>query len=124
MTPAEVLAAAADRLDALIAGASDGPWQVEGLKETPVSDETTWYLEGIERWRGMTNSVHLGEDEGTARYIAAMNPLVGKALAEVLRNAAKNAETLNRPPYTSGASVTQGDSDLLMLARLIIGGES
>lgn len=95
MTPADELTAAADRLDALVAEASDGPWRVESHLD-PLTPPRTWHLDGIERWRGLTNNVHLGEDEGTARYIAAMDPQCGAVLAEWLRD---EAERQQSSPY-------------------------
>lgn len=102
MTPAEELTAAADKLDALVAGASDGPWAVDSHLDM-LDPPRTWHLEGIERWRGLTNNVQLGEDEGTARYIAAMNPLVGKAMVEMLREEAAEARLYRgrRPDHLS-----------------------
>lgn len=84
MTPAQELAAAADKLDALASDASGGPWVVERCEDF-LEKQVSWSLPGIERWRGLSNDVQFGEDEATARYVAAMNPLVGQALAEMLR---------------------------------------
>lgn len=75
MTPAEELTAAADKLDGLIAGASDGPWATDGSEvwiDTP-EPRHAFFLRG---WTA------------DAAYIAAMNPLVGKALAAWLREMA------------------------------------
>lgn len=120
MTPAEELAGAADKLDALVDGASDGPWEVDSHKDMLDPGGPTWFLDGIERWRGLTNNVQLGEDEGTARYIAAMNPLIGEALASMMRNEVRT--------YLKGRGATHDGRDafpirldLLDIARLING---
>lgn len=138
MTPAEVLAAAADRLDALAKAATAGPWTAEAnscITRLPsgvahefsswavfspeMDDENpTTMVAGPERdprdqklWGGIWESVD-------ARYIAAMNPLVGKALAAVFRAWARmgrlDPDLLRRV----------GGDETVALARLIIGGES
>lgn len=85
MTPAEELAAAADKLDALVVGATEGPW-----RELLMGSEGSKVLAG-----GNTVStarhVALARGPADAAYIAAMNPLVGKALAEMLRTEAAEA---------------------------------
>lgn len=130
MTPAEVLAAAADKLDALTSGASDGPWEVCSHTDMLNPGGPSWFLDGIERWRGLTNNVQLGEDEGTARYIAAMNPLVGSLLAQVLRRFADACERDSRPTHDRWSRPQRVDDRIpgltaaLDLAYLIIGGET
>lgn len=116
MTPAEELFDAAGKLDALIMNTTYGPWYV-GSHLDPLTPPRTWHLEGVERWRGHTNDVSLGEDEGTARYMATMDPLVGSALAEWLRREARHAEVLEQMlPAFAGAT-----SPALTIARLING---
>ena len=131
MTPGELLAAAADRLDALVANASDGPWEVGSHYDMLYPDRPSWFLDGVERWRGMTNNVNVGEDEGTARYIAAMNPLVGKALATMLRTFANEYVRETRhfhEMWNEAARVRMigdrfpGFAQALELARIIVGG--
>lgn len=69
MTPAEELTAAADRLDALLAGTT-GAWEF-----------------GIVVDGGGTGHPVVAA-EGDAAYIAAMNPGVGRALVALLRGMA------------------------------------
>lgn len=82
MTPAEELAAAADKLDALIAGAAPD-WRVV--------DDNTLALPVIEMpaMIGLAKTSRTytvaGPNDATTLYIAAMNPLVGRALVEMLR---------------------------------------
>jgi hypothetical protein len=111
MTPAEELAAAADKLDALASGATQGP---------QFADEV------------MLASIR-GTHEEDAAYIAAMNPLVGKALAVLLRAfaGAVAREYLvfhemwnDEQRLRSMATHMDGLHEALDLARLINGSES
>lgn len=106
MTPAEVLAAAADKLDALASGATP---------ELRLDDvESGLFPEDIS-------------------YIEAMNPLVGKALAGMLRTFGSEyvRETRHFHAMWNEAQRERmigdkfpGFTEALALARLIIGGES
>lgn len=110
MTPAEVLAAAADRLDKLAGEAEQGPW-------APRSFEI---LHGV-----VSAHEHIASTETPieAQYIAAMNPLVGKALAEVFRSEAQAFRGGEQRGF-DGADLYRVNPRLMALARLIIGGES
>jgi hypothetical protein len=162
VTPAEVLAAAADKLDALLVETSPGPWFCNGYSYVgsapkgaaydawdPGGDhslERTGLCGSCGDWReaaachnwprghgcryfdqdyDMDPEVvsvrsHHGDTAvrsrlADAEYIAAMNPLVGKALAKLLRVEAELA-TASGPGWAVDESVA--------LARLIVGGES
>jgi len=81
MTPAEELAAAADKLDALLA---------ETAPDWRLTDDNHLALSMIEMANmiGSTQTSSTftlsGPNDRTTQYIAAMNPLVGKALADLL----------------------------------------
>jgi len=121
VTPAEVLAAAADKLDALTAEATDGPWilakhkdgRILGIDAHDGYDEvvTTGNVECMSYCYGGTSTIEATDADW--RYIAAVNPLVGKALAAWLRHEAQGA--------AHGLGVLL---PTLTLARLIIGDES
>lgn len=123
MTPAEVLAAAADKLDALAGNdLTPGPWTVEF--ECPEGEH---HHDWDEVWiAGHRRSTVAGLNERytaaprDAAYIAAMNPLVGKALADLLRAHAEVAATLEQMLTPEGPPT----GHVYELARLIIGGES
>lgn len=107
MTHAEELDTAADKLDALASGASDGPW-----RDLLMGSEGSKVLAG-----GNTVStarhIALARGSGDATYIAAMHPLVGESLAELLRE------------QSVAAFVRHGHSAwALNIARLINGGAS
>lgn len=87
MTPAQRLLAAADLLDKRAREATAGPWMVERWEDF-LGKQISWSLPSIERWRGISNDVQLGEDEATTRYIATMHPEVGKEQAAWLRESA------------------------------------
>lgn len=112
MTPAEELTAAADKLDALVADATDGPW-----RELLMGSEGSKVVAG-----GNTVStarhIALARGSADATYIAAMNPLVGKTLLEMLREEAAEA-ALYRGPHAAHF-FRHG----LRFARLINGGEA
>lgn len=107
MTPAEVLTAAADKLEARLKHATPGPWEVFGD-----GGHRLTIVGGADREYGVVEDYELNPDD--AHYLAAMNPLVGKALAEWLRTAARNASE----------HMLGWDREAVVLARLIIGGES
>jgi len=121
VTPAEVLAAAADKLEALASKVPAGPWGAEERSVEALGGESAWQRDVV--FVG-------GDGEGgastprVAEYIAAMNPLVGKALAEVLRREANALKRSAQTPGFDGVTLMLPDDVLLALARLIIGGES
>ncbi len=92
MTPSEELNAAADRLDALLAEVTPGPWEWRdpGLRhvklELATGGEWKPYAGTVLQLHGEMLSV------ADAAYIAAMNPDVGRALVALLRFAARNRE--------------------------------
>lgn len=109
MTPADELAAAADKLDALIAAATDGDWSALAMLGAETgSDVLAVSNDAPAGW----SSVAHGISDADAAYIAAMNPLVGKALAEWLRAIAA------WPKHITGTDREFG----LRIARLINGG--
>lgn len=115
MTPAEELAAAADKLDALSGSASHGPWIEAGM------GEFGWSVIGGDF--PLTSNFAVETEDGDqgkadAAYIAAMNPLVGKALAAVLRQWAKMIRL--DPAFLRRV----GGEETLAVARLINGSES
>jgi hypothetical protein len=121
VTPAEELIAAADRLDGLMADLTPTPWQV--LFECPEGDH---HHDWDEVWIGGPNRETVaGLNERytsgprDAAYIAAMNPLVGKALADLMRI---RADQLRYDRRVEGSStLTAKFQDL---ARLINGDAS
>ena len=132
MTPAEELTSAADKLDALIAEATSGPWT---LAKTGASTKDPGRIVGLDGGpAGYDEVITTGEVRcgsycygGTSvidaadadwRYIAAVNPLVGKALAAALRT---EAETI---VGWDPASASSHAANLLPVARLINGGGS
>jgi hypothetical protein len=73
----------ADDLRALAAAATPGPWEVEHHLDM-LDPPGSWYIADLERWRGYTNNVGFGEDEATARYVAAVSPDVVVGLLDVV----------------------------------------
>lgn len=101
MTPAEELAAAADRLDALAANATAGPWSVSlrgGGQTVGIEAGEQGYDEVVVPGEVRCGSYCYGGtsviDAADAdwRYIAAMNPLVGADQAALLREFAAHVE--------------------------------
>ena len=121
MTPAKELAAAAAKLDALAAEATDGPWilakhedgRILGIDAHDGYDDvvTTGEVSCMAYCYGGTSTIEATDADW--RYIAAMNPLVGKALAAWLRHEAEGA--------AHGLGVLNPTLDL---ARAINGGQS
>lgn len=131
-SPAEELVAAADKLEALIAGATDGPWvverqtiassgvdrlQVRGAHKSWPSGRTsaTTVTSGIDEETAGPDDSEYWLGSGDAAYIAAMNPPVGKALAAALRIEGETVAGWD-PALASSHAV-----NLLPIARLING---
>lgn len=75
-------------LRALAAGATPGPWEIDSRTHYDVAPSATdWQIPDLERWRGYANPVGFGEDEATARYVAAVSPDVVTALLDEIEMA-------------------------------------
>lgn len=105
MTPADELAAAAEKLRTLIGRATEAPWSTQW-------DDQQHQLVGraraypIAEWTYaiVTTEPKASEqraecDTADADYIAAMHPGVGKALADWLNSAAEDAEQIGPDPH-------------------------
>lgn len=120
MTPAEELTAAANKLDRWASEATPGPWVVWGGSERSLVCTTVegctcgGGLEGYghEPGCGLEQPPDINATHEDAAYIAAMNPLIGTALASALREEADQADVL-KPNIC-----------LVEIARLINGGAS
>jgi hypothetical protein len=117
VTPAQLLAAAADRLDKLTAEAVQD-WKVDDDNHLGLLMIKTPYTIGPLSNQPDSRFGFAGPDDATTVYIAAMDPRVGKALAEVFRVWARmgrlDPDLLRRV----------GGDETVALARLIVGGES
>lgn len=136
MNPAEELATAADKLDALASEASDGPWilakhkdgRILGIDAHDGYDEviTTGDVNCMAYCYGGTSTIEAIDADW--RYIAAMNPLVGKALAEYLRGAghrlSSRSDDYQAVLADRGVLFDAYYGHALALARLINGGVS
>lgn len=133
MTPAEELKAAADKLRALAAAATAGPWRqhdthldLGGHTATVLTDREdindteliawvpTWSHEPWDEARNAWNN---------AVYVAAMHPGVGAALAELLERQAKQAAEVEQylgDQFQDGA-LDQDIHDALAVARALLG---
>jgi hypothetical protein len=124
MTGAELLRAAADRLDELAGKATPGPWHVECSHGDPAAQ--VHLVTDVMRDRYGNNSVST-DDHATAAYIAAMHPEVGKALAAWLRKEADGFELYEATVRVainlgSGARLSHSTHyEALAVARLIVG---
>ena len=113
-TPADELRTAATRLRERANAATPGPWSADSSipygHRVGSSDETNWVA-----WTG-----EHGEDgsEADARFIAAMHPGVGAALADWLDIAVMYAEKWP-PDLQTNSPFRQG---ALVVARAINGG--
>jgi hypothetical protein len=89
MTPAEELAQAADKLDALVADVTGGSWRADFITE--IDPDGAFDLAHVlapndepgDGYAGVAVVASILRPD--AAYIAAMNPLIGKALARWLR---------------------------------------
>jgi len=117
MTPAEELAQAADKLDALAAGAAPD-WQLSDSNHLALPMIEMPYMVGP--LKGQPGYTLSGPNDATTLYIAAMNPLVGKALAASFRSAAALYELRT----ARGERPDRLQKSTFALARLINGNES
>lgn len=120
MTPAEELAAAADKLTDRLKHTTPGPWEVYGDGDRRLS-----IVGGKDREYGVVEDYELNPDD--AHYLAAMNPLVGEALAVMLRRLSEACERDARPAHDRWSRPQRVDDRIpgltaaLDLARLING---
>lgn len=116
-TPAETLAAAADRLDALIAEATPGPWTA--ISSNGRKDGVALLGAQAERGTGrpvaVLADINVPRRHADAHYLAAMNPDVGRKLAALLRGIARWYE------INSMAAWPHGVDNLRDLARAVLG---
>jgi hypothetical protein len=153
MTPAEELAAAADKLDALVRAATAGPWTAEAASSihpapggkayefttwlviSPVPDDENPQTAVVAAERNARDGSLTGGcyNEDDAAYIAAMNPLVGKAIAGMLRTFGTAYARETRPFHKMWNEAARermigdrmdGFTQAVALARLINGGAS
>jgi hypothetical protein len=91
-SPSALLRRAADRLDELALAAAAGPWSADASipygHRVGTSGESDWVA-----WTGEHGEDRSADD---ARYIAAMHPPTGRAVAAMLRAAADDAEECDR----------------------------
>lgn len=112
MRATEELLAAADLLDKRAGEATPGPWVFDRHTYETDMDSSGYDVDGPDG--GYTSRL---SSIGDARYIATMNPEVGKALADLMRIRADQLRNQLHPD--GGDHIT---SRLLRLARLIVGG--
>lgn len=120
MSAAVELRTAADKLRELAEGATPGPWDWEPAIPSQL---------GAHHDAGLTSpSCRLtsGHDVWIrdAVYIAAMHPLVGLALADLLDDVAEHAEWNDEFDGSPPESVITGYAPALRIARLINGSAS
>ncbi|MGW1979204.1 hypothetical protein [Streptomyces sp. NPDC001889] len=98
MTPADTLRAAASRLRALATAVPDGPWHSD-----PEFDSCTYeqgvYTSTAPRERVAEVYGKGDQPKSIARYVAAMHPGLGAALAEWLEDAADGDDRGEISPY-------------------------
>lgn len=122
LTVSETLTAAADKLDALLAEVTPGPWTTEGVYRPLAGCRCLSCVEDEPYGMTLREVDSLGEDPSAvlkaadARWIAAMNPVPGRALVALLRDLA--AVTWDLP---DAVNLYRHELDL---ARAILGGES
>jgi len=121
LSPAEVLAAAADKLDALLAETAPD-WRLSESNHLALPLIEMPYMNGM--LKGQPGYTLSDPNDATTFYIAAMNPLVGNALAKLLRQEAEAMARSARFPGFDGVTIQLPNEEMLALARLIIGGES
>lgn len=92
-------------LRALAAVATPGPWFPERSQDYPGAPDVDWILL-ISRWQGssMLNTVGFGDDEDTARYVAAVSPDVVVGLLDEIDRLRARLEK-----RTGGAAGRQGE---------------
>lgn len=104
-----------NRLDQLAVAATPGPWEVEpSTRYDFAPPTTTWSIPGLERWRGYTNAVGFGEDEATARFVAAVSPDVVRDLIFEVRRLRNEEVRLRAIAHLAlGREVTDDDDGLV-----------
>jgi len=109
VTPAEELAQAAVKLYALADAATGGPWVEAGI------GEFGWSVVAADHGRNFgIETEDSAQGKADATYVAAMNPLVGKSLAEWLLDERVRGINSGHGP----------NSHALAIARLINGSAS
>jgi len=113
VTPVETLEAAADRLEKLIAGATPGPWEAD----------TSEIYGPTHEWVGETlHTDDPARTDANSAYIAAMNPLVGRAMTLLFREHAEEYRGHGQAASFVAGWGGGGDEDpVLTMARLLLG---
>lgn len=95
------------RLRGLAELATPGPWDVDSVTRYDVAPSATdWRIPDLERWCGYTNAVGFGEDEATARYVAAVSPDVVTALLDEIERLRSIIESQTDTEARSGVTIT------------------
>jgi Family of unknown function (DUF6221) len=94
MTLTEFLMARIAEDEAVARAVTPGPWWIE--KTSSHMDTETWAVADIERFRGYTNHVSVGEDKPLAEYIARHDPARVLAECEAKREIIKAADEVGR----------------------------
>jgi hypothetical protein len=115
MTAADELRAAADRLDTLTGATTEGPWTHAQVKVTRDWNRTAAVHQV------QPNNLAIVGAGGDAEYIAAMGPVVGKAIAVLLREYSELAEEHDIESKEEGAyfSTEEMYAEELAVARAI-----
>lgn len=103
MTPAELLLAAADRIDQTRADTTPGPWAFRYEAGGYVTAEY--------------DDVCEVSHDGSGAWIALLNPQTGEHIADLLRGAAEDIES------RGGVLMRPIERQALALARAILGGD-
>ncbi|MER6492655.1 hypothetical protein [Streptomyces griseorubiginosus] len=109
-TPADELRAAAEKIRALAATATDGPWHQSGI-----GDEG-WTVASPDQFIAETEDGEKGRAD--ADYIAAMGPNVGEKLARWLDVTADSLAANTHPGWQEAVA-----PDALAVARTLLGGQ-
>lgn len=126
-SPSALLRRAADRLDEHAGAATKGPWFAHDTHLGGWSGHTATVMSGeypateLRAWLPTMSSEPWDETRNVwadAAYIAAVDPLVGQAVAVILRAAASTADGLHRP---DGVDVIAA---AMVAARRILGKET
>jgi len=93
MTPAEEIRTAVDKLNKLAAQATQGPWEttwrgqeyhLDGYRNGTPHSVSEWTY-AVATWEPQASEQRADCDTADPDYMAAMNPAVGKALADWLQ---------------------------------------